>query len=348
MKEKQTKRVVKIVFILASLGSLYFVPWVLIRAWLPPLPETVEEQVKEAVDLGLDGVLVYVDQAGRTPRSYAAGWHDRGAKIPADPKALFKIASVSKLYVAAAVAKLVNEQRLSLDQTLTEYLPELKGRIENADKITLKMLVQHRSGIPNFTDTPDYWFSPPLSNEDNLKLILDKPADFAPDEKYSYSNTNYLLIGEILNKTLGYSFNQYIKENILTPLGLNHTYMLFSEAPQEAVMSGYDVGFEGDLKSNDFINPSGSMVATAEDVGTFLRALNQGTLLNEQEQAIYTSIYQYEHTGLLPGFSSIARYYKDMDTVVVLFASTSGGYSWNISEIVYARIVKIVRNISAE
>lgn len=348
MKEKQTKRVVKIVFILASLGSLYFVPWVLIRAWLPPLPETVEEQVKEAVDLGLDGVLVYVDQAGKTPRSYAAGWHNREAKIPADPKALFKIASVSKLYVAAAVAKLVNEQRLSLDQTLTEYLPELKGRIENADKITLKMLVQHRSGIPNFTDTPDYWFSPPLSNEDNLKLILDKPADFAPDEKYSYSNTNYLLIGEILNKTLGYSFNQYIKENILTPLGLNHTYMLFSEAPQEAVMSGYDVGFEGDLKSNDFINPSGSMVATAEDVGTFLRALNQGTLLNEQEQAIYTSIYQYEHTGLLPGYSSIARYYKDMDTVVVLFASTSGGYSWNISEIVFARIVKIVRNISAE
>ncbi len=348
MKEKQTKRVVKIVFILASLGSLYFVPWVLIRAWLPPLPETVEEQVKEAVDLGLDGVLVYVDQAGRTPRSYAAGWHDRAAKIPADPKALFKIASVSKLYVAAAVAKLVNEQRLSLDQTLTEYLPELKGRIENADKITLKMLVQHRSGIPNFTDTPDYWFSPPLSNEDNLKLILDKPADFSPDEKYSYSNTNYLLIGEILNKALGYSFNRYIKETILTPLGLSHTYMLFSEAPQEEVMSGYDVGFEGDLKSNDFINPSGSMVATAEDVGTFLRALNQGTLLNEQEQAIYTSIYQYEHTGLLPGYSSIARYYKDMDTVVVLFASTSGGYSWNISEIVFARIVKIVRNISAE
>ncbi len=348
MKEKQTKRVVKIVFILASLGSLYFVPWVLIRAWLPPLPETVEEQVKEAVDLGLDGVLVYVDQAGKPPRSYAAGWHDRAAKIPADPKALFKIASVSKLYVAAAVAKLVNEQRLSLDQTLTEYLPELKGRIENADKITLKMLVQHRSGIPNFTDTPDYWFSPPISNEDNLKLILDKPADFSPDEKYSYSNTNYLLIGEILDKTLGYSFNRYIKENILTPLGLNHTYMLFSEAPQEAVMSGYDVGFEGDLKSNDFINPSGSMVATAEDVGTFLRALNQGTLLNEQEQAIYTSIYQYEHTGLLPGYSSIARYYKDMDMVVVLFASTSGGYSWNISEIVYARIVKIVRNISAE
>ncbi len=348
MKEKQTKRVVKIVFILASLGSLYFVPWVLIRAWLPPLPETVEEQVKEAVDLGLDGVLVYVDQAGKTPRSYAAGWHDRAAKIPADPKALFKIASVSKLYVAAAVAKLVNEQRLSLDQTLTEYLPELKGRIENADKITLKMLVQHRSGIPNFTDTPDYWFSPPISNEDNLKLILDKPADFAPDEKYSYSNTNYLLIGEILNKTLGYSFNRYIKENILTPLGLSHTYMLFSEAPQEAVMSGYDVGFEGDLKSNHFINPSGSMVATAEEVGTFLRALNQGTLLTEQEQAIYTSIYQYEHTGLLPGYSSIARYYKDMDTVVVLFASTSGGYSWNISEIVYARIVKIVRNISAE
>ena len=72
------------------------------------------------------------------------------------------------------------------------------------------------------------------------------------------------------------------------------------------------------------------MVATAEDVGIFIRALNDGSLLTDSEEAIYSSVYEYEHTGLLSGYSSIARYYEDIDTVVVLFANTSGGKSWGI------------------
>ena len=85
------------------------------------------------------------------------------------------------------------------------------------------------------------------------------------------------------------------------------------------------------------------MVATAEDVGIFLRALNDGSLLNDKEQAIYSSIYVYEHTGLLPGYSSIAKYHKDIDAVVVQFVNTSGGYSWNVSEKINNRIVKILK-----
>ena len=344
MKKKQTKRILRIVFIIASIGSLYFVPWVLVRAWLTPLPGTVQEQVNEANGYGLDGIIVYVDEAGKPPALYASGWKNRENKIPADPQSLFKIASISKLFVAVAVAKLVNDKQLSLDKTLADYLPELGGRIKNADKITLRMMVQHRSGIPNFTDTPGYWENPPKSNKGNLELVLDKPADFGPGKKYSYSNTNYLLIGEILDKTLGYSHHQYIRKEILIPLGLNHTYSLLSEVDLDDVMSGYSVGYDGDLKYNDFINPAGSMVATAQDVGIFLRALNDGSVFKDKkEQEIYSSIYKYEHTGLLPGYSSIAGYYKDIDTVVVQFVNTSGGYTWNVSEIVYNRIVKILR-----
>ena len=344
MKKKQTKRILRIAFIIASITSLFFVPWILVRAWLAPLPETVQEQVNEAIRYGLDGMIVYVDEAGKPPAFYSAGWKNRENKIPADPQSLFKIGSISKLYVAVAVAKLVNDKHLSLDKTLADYLPELVGRIENADKITLRMMVQHRSGIPNFTDTPGYWEGPPKDNRESLELVLDKPADFEPDKKYSYSNTNYLLIGEILDKTLGYSHHQYIKREILIPLELNNTYSLLREVDLDHVMSGYSVGYDGDLKQNDFINPSGSMVATAEDVGIFLRALNDGSLLNDNEQAIYSSIYEYEHTGLLPGYSSIARYHKDIDAVVVQFVNTSGGYTWNLSEIIYNRIVKIVRS----
>ncbi|HPF51618.1 MAG TPA: serine hydrolase domain-containing protein [Draconibacterium sp.] len=343
MTKKKTKRIVQIILLVGTITSMFFVPWILVKALITPLPDTVQEQVNDAIGYRLDGMIVYVDQAGKEPAFYAAGWKDREKKIQADPHSLFKIASISKLYIAVAVAKLVNDQTLSLDKTLADYLPGLKGRIKNADKITLRMLVQHRSGIPNFTDTPGYWLDPPKGNRENLELVLDKPADFEPDKKYSYSNTNYLLIGEILDKTLGYSHHQYIKEEILKPLGLNHTYSLLSEVDLNDVMSGYDVGFDGDLKNYDFINPAGSMVATAEDVGKFLRALNDGSLLNDNEQTIYSSIYEYGHTGLLPGYSSIARYHKDIDAVVVEFVNTSGGYSWNLSEIAYKRIVKILR-----
>jgi len=343
--KKQTKRILRIVFITASITSLFFVPWILVKAWILPLPDTVQEQVNEAIEYEFDGIIVYVDEAGKPPAFYSAGWKNRENKIPADPHALFKIGSISKLYVAVAVAKLVNEKRLSLDKTLADYLPELAGRIENADKITLRMIVQHRSGIPNYTDYPGFWENDySKSSEESLDLVLDKPADFEPDKKYSYSNTNYLLIGEILDKTLGYSHHQYIKREILMPLELNNTYSLLSEVDLVDVMSGYDVSYDGDLKYNEFINPSGSMVATAEDVGIFLRALNDGSLLNDNEQAIYSSIYEYEHTGLLPGYSSIARYHKDIDAVVIQFVNTSGGYTWNLSEIIYNRIVKILRS----
>jgi len=77
-----------------------------------------------------------------------------------------------------------------------------------------------------------------------------------------------------------------------------------------------------------------------------LRALNDGSVFDEGEQEIYTSIYVYNHTGLVPGYQSIAKYHKDIDTVVIQFTNTTDfeGYNWNLSEIVYGRIVKILRN----
>jgi D-alanyl-D-alanine carboxypeptidase len=343
MTKKQTKRILRITFIITSITSLAFVPWILVKAWILPLPDTVQEQVNEAIGHGFDGMIVYVEQFGKQPELYTAGWHNRKNEVPANPKALFKIASISKLFVAVATAKLVKDNRLSLDKTLADYLPELDGRIANIDEITLRLMLQHRSGIPNFTDTPGYWEDISRGNRETLDLVLDTPADFEPDKEYRYSNTNYLLIGEILDKTLGYSHHQYIKKEILIPLKLHNTYSLLSEVDLDDVMSGYYVGYDDDLKYNNFINPAGSMVATAKDMGIFLRALNDGSVFNEGEQEIYSSIYVYEHTGLLPGYSSIARYYKGIDAVVIQFVNTGGGYTWNLSEIVHNRIIKIMK-----
>jgi D-alanyl-D-alanine carboxypeptidase len=335
------KRVLRIVFILASIGSLYFVPWPIVWAWILPLPDTVQAQVDEALDHGFDGIIVYVDQAGKEPGFYAAGWHDRKAKIPANPHALFKIASITKLYVAVATTKLVKEGHLSLDKTLAEYFPALAGRIENSDKITLRHMLQHRSGIPNFVDHPDYWKNPPKNKQETLGYALDLPADFEPGEDYGYSNTNYMLISDLIDKVVGYSHQQYIKEEILIPLGLKNTFGSLSEVDIDDVMSGYYVGIDEDFKYED----TGLIIATAEDVGTFIRALNDGSVFNEGEQEIYSSVYEYEHTGLLVGYQSIAKYHKDIDTVVIQFTNTTNfnGYNWNLSEVVYSRIVRILR-----
>ena len=336
------KRILRIIFILASIGSLYFVPWILVKAWILPLPNTVQEQLEEGIEHGFDGMIVYVDKAGQPPEFYAAGWHNRVTKIPAYPQALFKIASITKLYIAVATTKLVNEGRLSLDKTLADYFPELATRIEYSDKITLRMMVQHRSGIPNFVDHPDYWTKPPKNRQETLEYALDLPADFEPGEDYGYSNTNYMLIEDLIDKTLGYPHQQFIKERIVTPLGLKHTFGSISEVNMDDVMSGYYVGIETDFKHEN----TGLMLATAEDVGIFLRALNDGSVFNAGEQEIYSSIYEYEHTGLLPGYQSFAKYFKDIDTVIIQFNNTTNfnGYDWNLAQIIYGRVEKIVRN----
>ncbi len=339
MNKKQTKRILRIVFIIASISSLFFVPWIVVKAWIMPLPDTVQEQVNDAIEYGFDGMIVYVDEAGKAPAFYAAGFKNRENKIPADPKALFKIASISKLYVAVATAKLVNDNRLSLDKTLADYFPELVGRIENAENITLRTMVQHRSGIPNYIDHPTYWENQPYSNDEALELATDMSANFEPDQDYEYSNTNYLLLRKLIDKVVGYNHFQYIKEEILIPLKLNNTFGSLSEVDIDDVMSGYYVGFEEDFKTEDV-----GMLATAEDVGIFLRALNDGSVFKEGEQEIYSSIYVYEHTGLVVGYQSIAKYHKDIDTIVIQFMNTTNfdGYNWNLSEVFYSRIVKIL------
>jgi D-alanyl-D-alanine carboxypeptidase len=330
----------KILLILASLFSLTFVPWTLVKAWGLPLPDTVQEQLDEAIGYDFEGMLVYIDQAGQQPQHYASGWHNRETKIPAKPEALFKIASISKLYDAVAVTKLVSKGRLSLDKTLAEYLPELKGEIENAEKITLRLMIQHRSGIPNFTDTPKFWEDPIKTYEENLALIDGKPANFKPGEDYEYCNTNYLLINKIMDNELGYGNFQFIQEEILNPLHLKNTFSSLNEVNIDNVMSGYHVGYPYDLKENDY-----GMHATAEDVGIFLRALNDRSVFDKGEQEIYASIYKYEHDGWVPGYQSFAKYNKELGAVIIAFYSTTDPklYNWNLSEIINNRIVKILK-----
>lgn len=345
-KPSKGKRIFRIVLFIGTFISLWFVPWILVKAWIMPLPDTVQEQVDQTLSYGFDGVIVYVDEAGKPPAFYTAGYHNREQKIPAKPNALFKIASISKLYVAVAITKLAREKRIALDETLLDYFPELKGRIEYADDITLKMMVQHRSGIPNFTDNPGFWSNQPNTNIDVLDYALDLPANFEPNTDYGYSNTNYLLLSRVIEQVTGGSRQDYFEKEILQPLGLKNTYGAIEDVKDlDHVMSGYYVGLENDFKTEEQ-----GMVATAEDVGRFLRALNDGTLLNDNEMQLYSSLYEFDHGGLVPGYQSMAEYHKDIDAVVVQFMNTTDfdGYQWNLLEITHNRVVKILRREKAK
>ncbi len=334
------KIIVRVVAAIVTVTSIYaFAPWEAAIYYFAPLPSTVQEQVDDAVNQGLDGIIVYAQKGGQKAEYYASGWHNRDKKILAHPNALFKIASIGKLYNASAVAKLVARGSLSLDKTLADYLPSLVGRIEYAEQITLRMMVQHRSGIPNYTDHDDFsWSERSIGGDGNLKLVLDTPADFKPGSDYNYSNTNYLLLGKIMAKTLGYDRRQFIEDEILVLLGLKQTFLSMDDIDLEELMSGYYVGYDDDFKELDQ-----GYLATAEDVGIFLRALNDGTLLTDKEQAIYSSIYEYEHTGWVLGYYSIARYHKDIDTVVIQFVNTVGGNTLTLTDLIYYRILQILR-----
>lgn len=338
---KNIGKIARIVLILISISSLYFVPWKIIYVWALPLPDQVQTQLDEGVSHGFDGMIVYIDKAGAPPAFYASGFHNRALKTPADPHDFFKIASIGKLYHALAITKLVSEKRLTLDQTLAFHFPELVGRIEYAERITIRMMVQHRSGIPNLSDTPNFYMNPPKSFEEALGKILNTPADFEPGSSYAYSNTNYLLLSELIKRVTGGDKFDYFRKTILNPLGLNNTFISIDQINMDQLMGGYYVGVEEDIKTTNY----GSMIATAEDVGIFLRALNEGVVFGPGEKEIYDSIYVYEHTGLLPGYMSIARYHEEIDAVVVQFVNTTdfSGYEWSISEIVYSRILKILK-----
>ncbi|MEE3243985.1 MAG: serine hydrolase domain-containing protein [Bacteroidota bacterium] len=345
MTSKRTTTIIRILLFSATLISLYFVPWPIVSAWIKPLPDTIQEQVDKAPDYGFDGIIVYIDQGGKAPSWHTAGKHSRETQEPARADALFKIASVSKLYTALAVTKLASKGQLDLDQSLSHYFPKLALRIEYADEITIKMLVKHRSGIPNFTDINSYWAHPKDNNEERLALILDLPADFAPDTDYAYCNTNYLLLHELIKKVTGEPSFNTIKTEILEPLNLHNTYGSVHDVDLDRVMSGYYVGYAQDLKSND----NDLMLATAQDLGDFLRALNDGRVFNNQEERdLYASLYEFEHTGLIPGYQTIAKYHNELDAVVIQFTNTVDfeGYNWNLSEVMYNRVVKILKQKS--
>lgn len=305
------------------------------------LPISIEAVLENAVNEGVDGIFVYIEQSEKINKSYASGIQDRVTLLPADANYLFKIASISKLFIAISTAKLADQEQLSLTDTLAFWLPELADRIENANSITIAQMLQHRSGIADFDSQTGFdWQNAHTDIDKTLLYALDKPADFQPDSKYEYSNTNYLLLSKVLDRVLGYEHQVFIHQNILMPLNMYDTYAELSDIDPSLLVKGYWGNVDRSMQ--DYAIPGGSMVSTVKDIAIFIRALNTGTLLTPSEKKIYSAVYWFDHSGWLPGYQSIARYDKGTDAVVIQFINTTGDNSEDIASSTYEQLLNFL------
>jgi D-alanyl-D-alanine carboxypeptidase len=303
---------------------------------------TLQGAIDQAVDRGADALFLQLDASDGSSESLAAGIQNRLDGRVARPNALFRIASVSKLFIAAAATKMAHQGFLSLDDTLANWLPSFADRIENAESTTLRHMIQHRSGIPDFDSSRFFsWEQAHTGIEEVLGYVLDLPADFSPDARYQYSNTNYLLLAKILDEALGYSHRSYIQNVILDPLDMRDTYHQLSEVDASQLVHGY--WDDRDKTLQDYAIPGGSMVSTPADVAIFLRALTIGDLFTEAERSTYASVYWFQHSGWIPGYQSIARYEETLDAVVVLFLNNTGGGSEELIVDTYNQVIGVLR-----
>jgi len=304
---------------------------------------SVDSALNFAVNSGVDGVWVYVDDGVSPPSTKASGVQNRVTQAPARETDLFKIASISKLFIAVSAVKLVDGGMLRLTDTLAFWLPAEAGRIDNADQITVRQLLLHRSGVPDFDSQTGFsWTRPHTDDQALLDIVFDLPADFEPDARYEYSNTNYLLLGRVLNAALGYHHHDFVQNSILSPLGMTDTFLVLGDTDLALLARGYWDGV--DRTGQDYTIPGGSMVSTSRDIGVFMRALATGNLLSANERSVYRSLFDsFGHSGWLPGFQSRARYYADVDTVVVQFINTTGGDSEQVAAQMHDALVTLLR-----
>lgn len=290
---------------------------------------------------------VAVSKNGEIIYSKTVGFSDVENSIKADKNSKYRIGSISKTFTSVLVMKAIEESKLTLTQTIDKYFPSIK----NAEKITIKQLLTHRSGIYNFTNNIDYlsWNTQPKTEKEMVELIAKFGSDFEPNSKAEYSNSNYVLLSYILEKTFKKSFSELLQEYIIFPIGLENTYFGNNIDTNQNECKSYN--FLGDWvvsTETDMSIPmgAGGIISTPEDLVKFSNALFQGKLLSTESLEMMTNIIDgfgmglfqipfydkmaYGHTGGIDAFNSIFAYFPNDN---ISYALTSNGINYNINDI---------------
>jgi CubicO group peptidase (beta-lactamase class C family) len=290
---------------------------------------------------------VAVSKNGAIIYSKSIGFSDIENNTKATENSKYRIGSISKTFTSVLILKAVEEKKLELNQTIDKYFPTIK----NAEKITVKLLLSHRSGIHNFTDDADYltWNTQPKTEKEMVEIIAKGGSDFQPDSKAEYSNSNFVLLTYMLEKAFAKSYSDLLQEYIVQPIGLTNTYVFEKINPSKNECKSYK--FTGTWKlepETDFTIPlgAGAIIATSTDLTKFADALFGGKLLKSESLEIMKTIKDgygiglfqipfydkagYGHTGGIDGFSSVFFYFSDGN---ISYALTSNGTNFNNNDI---------------
>lgn len=274
-----------------------------------------------------------------------------GTHGPADPTStsstdLFRIGSITKTFVATLILLLREEGRLSLDAPLSTWV----SPFPNNRSITIRHLLSHTSGVPEYSTTPAFIAggAKAWTPEELIALVETTPAQFAPGAAFSYTNTNYVLLGIIIERLTGTSISEQLRARILAPLHLQDTYFAGQETGP-ATIRGF--GLVGGILTDvtDLIHPSrtyaaGELVSTVGDLRRFSSALFSGQLLSEaslREMTTNATLANgtlvpyglglgietdtaglvWGHNGDIAGFSATLRYWPGLRIGVTTIAN---------------------------
>lgn len=295
------------------------------------------QQYNGSVCLMKNGKIIYQN---------SLGFADIEQQISAGKQTKYRIGSISKTFTATIIHQMVDEGKISLQAKLADFFPEIPG----AAQISIDMLLRHQSGLFNFTNDSLYasYLSEPKTHAEILQIIGSYPLDFEPGSKTSYSNSNYVLLGYIIEKTEGLSYAEVLKNRITKPLQLQNTYYggAIDLAHHESNSYKFKDGHYVPETITDMSIPhgAGAIVSNPEDLTRFLEGLFLGRLVSDSSLKDMTTIPErmgsglfvfpfythkgYGHTGGIDGFRSVATYFP-ADSLSIATCSNGAAYSPN-------------------
>ena len=220
-----------------------------------------------SLTISKNGTVIYSRAIGY---SFISG----NEKLPATDQTKYRIGSISKMFTATMIFQLIEDGKLKLTTTVDKYFPQLP----NANKITISNLLNHRSGLHNFTDDPEYltWMTLPKTQNDMLAIIAKSKVDFQPNEKFSYSNSNYVVLGYIIEKVSKQPYPKFLRNRITSKIGLSNTYVgtktdtKKNESFSYRFLNSWEQAPETDMS---IPGAAGAIVSTPADLAKFIESL---------------------------------------------------------------------------
>ncbi len=301
----------------------------------------------------IPGLSVAVIRDGKVLKSSGYGFANLELKVPATKDTVYEIGSISKQFAAEAVMLLVDDGNLDLDDPITKYLPANAPDIWR--KITVRNLLNHTSGLKDWTEINDFSYRREYSAEEFIDLVRSFPLQFQPGENWLYSNTNLPLIGIIVERAGGRSFENYVTERIIKPLNLPSIRFKHQEDVVADRATGYvlrnDAWKNGEPFRPKVIAASGGILANAVDLARWWEAVLKARVVKQSSLdqmlspaklkdgrtvahgfAFFTDVFNghkvIQHFGsTVGGFGSIVRYYpKEHIALAVIGNLEDGGF----------------------